>query len=781
MLSLVASAAVAKSAQDASVTMQSWFGKLVDKLNSLLEVEDCTNVESDANVIITEAETEIAVKIDEIKKTTKASPEELEVLLAKLRKTADAQIKVVKTTVTETTTENKQSQQASLIASVNDFNKNVVSHTESATVKESHSGTRGIIKKDHDHHHLSDVGKVALGSAALVAGVGAAIALDHHHDKKAKKHEEASLQVVETIDEAKVIDVKTTVNTWFATVIQKTSERAQQGGENVSSDIDVIIGKAHKDLEAQIVKYKSHSNENVVTAKDAATFAVTLEWILTFSRTQTKQIRYIVTEGAKSSSKNKVDIKTQLENLALVSEQQVNTTLSVHITSSEKKQQVISVVETKEQIQARTANSLTLAVEENKVQISGWIDGLLSKVRVILARGDDAAHQDIQRLIESAKQESAVIIRDAKREVATRTSITCNSRQVDAELVTLALNAQKHALDSFDSVGALIITQLTLIVTVTKENHDLQLLDERLSWILTRARQHSEKTLQHTTESAVSIAFEGKTVSWVETAEVPASFGSVKIFAFDLFDTIVDYRGTLLAAWTKLAEKKQGPVAALNGRELIERWYSEFVVEKQKSFGSRTTDMELFRLVFVRLLKEKSVECQFTHEELQGLCSTWETLDVYGDAVSSVRQLKKNSGMYAVALAPTLSTRTMMSLARHGCLCWHSQFSADVATSASSSVVESVSDLLALENASELAVVSSNHATLEAAKKQGMHTVFISREEDHINQSFDLTFDGLDVLAESFQSFVDHKTSEKQVEPSRGWFQRVVDTASNLI
>ncbi|KAI8099177.1 uncharacterized protein BX664DRAFT_354644 [Halteromyces radiatus] len=760
---VVAGAAIAKSAQDASMTMQSWFGRLVDKLNSLIEVEDCNNVESGANVIIADAQTEIDLKIEEIKKTTKASPEELDVLLANLRKTAAAQIQTVKTTVTETTTENKQSQQAALIASVNDFNKTVVAHTETAIVE--------VEKNKKPHHHLSNTGKVVLGAAAAVAGIGAAAALEHHHEKKQKEIKAQQVQVVEVIEESKVNDFKTIINVWFAALIQKSVERAQQGGENVSSDIDVIIKKAYQDLETQVTKFKSPQSIET-KSKESSSFAYSLDWILSFSRTQTSQVRAIILQHS-SSSKNKVDIKTQLDNLLLVSEQQVDATLALH---TNKQQQVVSVIETKEQVQERTTKTLTVAVEENKVQISGWLDGLLSKVRVILARGDASAQKDIQAIIESAQQESITIIQQAKRQVAIKTT-SADSRQADAQAVTLALNAQKHALDSFDSVGALITAQLSLIISLTKETHDLQVLDERLSWILTRARQHSEKTLQHTTESAVAIAFEGKTVAWVETAEVPDSFASVKIFAFDLLDTIVDYRGSLLTAWTKLAEKKQGRTATLNGRELIDLWYKEFIIEKQKAHSS-STDSELVRLVLVRILKEKSVESLFSHEELQELCSVWERLDVFGDSVSSVRQLKKND-MYAVALSSTLSTRSMMSLARHGCLCWHAQLSADFA--GKSSVIENASQLLALDNANELAVVSSNLATLEAAKKQGMHTVLISREEDQINSSFDLTFDGLDVLAESFQTFVDHQTAEKQVKTSRGWFQRVVDTASSLL
>lgn len=305
-------------------------------------------------------------------------------------------------------------------------------------------------------------------------------------------------------------------------------------------------------------------------------------------------------------------------------------------------------------------------------------------------------------------------------------------------------------------------------------------MNERSTWILTRTKHHSEKTLQHTTESSISAAFEGKTITWVETAQIPESFGSVKIFVFDVLGSVIDIQGSLLAAWTKLSEKKKGSMARLNAREVIQKWYTLFLEEK-KIQGKDSKDRELIRITLLRVLKEHSIDCLFSEEELQFLITAWERLDIFGDASASIRQLKKNN-IYAVAISPELSTRSMMTLARHGCLCWHSQFSSDVATTTvdAHALLESTSELLDLENKSEFAIVSSNIATLEAAKKQGMHTILIDRQDAHADkqQQFDAIFDGLDVLAESYQDFYDNHT--KQLAQSRSWFQRVIDTVDDL-
>lgn len=420
---------------------------------------------------------------------------------------------------------------------------------------------------------------------------------------------------------------------------------------------------------------------------------------------------------------------------------------------------------------------MTLALSESDARISGWIDQLIIKIQIIITRGNASAQEDILKLIESAQKEYITIVEESKQKITIQVE-TVITKQTDEEVITQITNARKYALGSYDNISLLIKSQLEALTAAVKETKDLQVLNERTSWILTRTKKHSEKTLKHTTESSISAAFEGKTITWVETAQIPESFGSVKIFVFDVLDSVIDIHGSLLTAWVKLSEKKKGGIAKLNAREVIQKWYIAFLEEKKKQ-GKSSKDKEIIRATLLHILKEYSVECLFNDEELQYLITAWERLNIFGDATNSIGQLKKG-GVYAVAMSSELSTRSMMTLARHGCLCWHSQFSSDVASTTVDvyALLETTADLLDLENKNELAIVSSNTTTLEAAKKHGMHTVLIDRQDLHTDNHFDATFDGLDVLAESYQVFSDHHS--KQLTQSRSWIQRIIDTATEI-
>jgi hypothetical protein len=107
-------------------------------------------------------------------------------------------------------------------------------------------------------------------------------------------------------------------------------------------------------------------------------------------------------------------------------------------------------------------------------------------------------------------------------------------------------------------------------------------------------------------------------------------------------------------------------------------------------------------------------------------------------------------------------------------------------TSTEVTVVSNTAMLLGLNKASELAVVSSNPLILEAAKAYGSKTVSLKRfasASAEVNHSFDIEFDGLDIFAESFETFFEAKvlTTKVEVPVSRSWFQRVVSTVTETV
>jgi hypothetical protein len=159
------------------------------------------------------------------------------------------------------------------------------------------------------------------------------------------------------------------------------------------------------------------------------------------------------------------------------------------------------------------------------------------------------------------------------------------------------------------------------------------------------------------------------------------------------------------------------------------------------------------------------------------LCDAWRNVGVYDDATIGIRRLKNQvSTKYAtVAISDTLSTRSMVELAQNNRLYWHAQFTSEMfavqtssTVTASQTVIRGTIQILGLERANQLAIVTSSAQMVAAAKQEGCLAVLVEREEhcnrqaEHheatITTQFDIKVDGIDVFGESVQSFLEHES-----------------------
>ncbi|CAO3651459.1 unnamed protein product [Cunninghamella blakesleeana] len=772
-------------------TVQSWWLALVDRITVRAQEQGAT--EEEINVLITKEKTDFYAKLNEAAKKTsdKRVSEELAVAIKESK------------TVVETQTVEVQKVAVQVITSTDKTTK----------VEELKKLTKATDEK-------------------LVATV-----TENKVKETIKK-----VDVEKTKVEDHVKDVKENVHGWFSGINKRINERVEKGGDNVKSDVEKITKEGREELHEIIKVSKDKVGQcETVTGETKAELDKTIADVHESVLEKVNEVETVVKTHKETEiagkvteivDKSKDHVADKLDKSTVVVHEKIEKvkkpeehhhtaaiiggTIAVggaivggiiakkHHDDKEAEKQKITEIEkqkietdqkivesleivnvegvkviTSEDIKSQTSKSLVLVLNQGNTRISTWIQDLITKIQFVINRGNGPVQEDILKLIQSAQKEYIIIVDESKQKVTTQIQ-TISSKQTDTQVITQVKNTEKYALDNYDNTQRLIKTQLEALTVLVKETKDLQVLNERSTWILTRAKHHSEKTLKHTTEASISAAFEGKTITWVETTQIPESFGAVKIFVFDVLGSVIDLQGSLLASWIKLSEKKKGSMARLNAREVIDKWYVLFLEEKKKQ-GKDSKDKDLIRITLLRILKEYKIDCLFSEEELQYLITSWERLDIYGDASASIRQLKKNN-IYAVAISPELSTRTMMTLARHGCLCWHSQFSSDVASTTvdAQALLKSTSELLDLETNREFAIVSSNLSTLEAAKKQGMHTILIDRHDAYADkqQQFDAAFDGLDLLSESYQDFFDNHT--KQLTQPRSWFQRVVDTVDEL-
>ena len=786
---------VSQTAQKATETVQGWFSDLTFKINKLLEAGDCSAEETQVkiNTVVSEAEVEMKQKITHLQetsvtKTSQTSTTEvstdhhLDVFFGNMKSSVQSQLEVVKATVQNTTEVDKEQIISKLHKTETQLKQETKAHCEAVeqiTTVEHITGTEQKvaveIEKNRHDSYKDTITKVALGSAAVAAA--AAVAIGFH-----KNNQQSQTTAVQVVKESSIQDVQVTVNRWFAELSEKVIARTKKGGPDVSVDVDKIVNQAQSELEVTIAQFKSqHSSETITTTistEQKRTFTSTLEWIKTTACTQSSQFSHII----KNSSSSSIDITTQIENHVHATKQQIDSALEVHSkteqstvidttkTSSEHVQNVIEVVtETCEQTQKRFTLETTLLIEESKTRITNWSVLLLENITSTIHGNSETIRKDIFARLDAAEKEAEVFITETKNKFS---SISKTTNRVESETQVLVVNSVKQTLDCIDSIRATLLSQISVLREVINriEVEDIDVITERLEAVTTRTQKRVHHTLEVGISLAISSAFEGKVVVWTESTAVPSSFKNVRAIAFDVLGTVANYHKTLYQVWKKIVTPKHNvSLSGLDFNDFIQDWYGAYAETKAQNFAKNrpvSDDVSLHEAL-VHILKRYYIKELLSESETEELCEAWRTIGVYEDASIGIRRLKNQaSAKYAtVAVSDTFSTKSMIELAQNNGLCWHAQFSADMfaaqsSSTATESVVKGTIRLLGLEHAEQLAIVSSNAEFVSTAKKQGCHAVLVTREEEEHQTitEYDVKVDGIDILGESIQSFLEHQT-----------------------
>lgn len=578
--------------------------------------------------------------------------------------------------------------------------------------------------------------------------------------------EEAKLQVI--LDQSK--------HQLYGSTIQTVSANSDKWS--------TFYYKLQGSIKAQVSTIKDSVTECYNESHDTAAHKIDLH----SAKDEFKKVLSVELEEAKiqvyDSSNDGV---TKVEEIQVVDENEVNVDVSKPHTDVCNIQVVYGSID---QAQKETEKVLSCAVIETQNKFSSWYDIFFGKVKAIKFNpSDDAAKykKEVETVISSSLEDAALIIKEAKSSVEFKYTVSdgCSS-----QVAVTVDNSQKQALESLDNIYAIVSEQTSVIQEIVSTT-DVQVIEEKITVVEEQARRKTHATLEITAGTAISVGFEGKTATWVETAQIPSSFKDVKVFAFDLVDTIVNYRASISKAWYMIVKQKKNACSlnAIDIEALIVRWYYLYLEYRMKAKHTEL-DTSVLLTTLKLVLIEYSISTAFDESELKALCSAWLSLELFEDASASIRKIKQLDGVYVVAISHAFTIRTMMDLARSGCLCWHAQFTADMfaactinnGTSTEVTVVSNTAMLLGLNKASELAVVSSNPAILEAAKAYGSKTVSLNRfaSGSEMKHSYDIEVDGLDIFAESFETFFESKVSTTKVEVpvSRTWFQRVVSTVT---
>jgi len=225
--------------------------------------------------------------------------------------------------------------------------------------------------------------------------------------------------------------------------------------------------------------------------------------------------------------------------------------------------------------------------------------------------------------------------------------------------------------------------------------------------------------------------------------------GQVKALTFDVFGTVVDWRGSVIRDGEALSRRTG---VKTDWGEFADAWRGEYAPSMKPIREGKRPWVNLDVLHYENLLttvKKLGVE-GLGEPDLRWLNQTWHRLDPWPDAAEGIARLKRK---YVVVTLSNGNVALTIDLIRHGKLPFDSVLGAEIAKQYKphpQAYLTTVS-LLQLEP-SQVLMVAAHNSDLRGASKAGLRTAYVIRPTQFgPGQSTDLAPEGdWDVVANDF-------------------------------
>jgi 2-haloacid dehalogenase len=198
----------------------------------------------------------------------------------------------------------------------------------------------------------------------------------------------------------------------------------------------------------------------------------------------------------------------------------------------------------------------------------------------------------------------------------------------------------------------------------------------------------------------------------------------VKALTFDVFGTVVDWRGSIIRECEALGKRK-GMIR--DWARFADEWrggYAPAMNLVRKGELKWTNIDTLHRMVLDRLLSEFEIE-ELTEEEKDNLNRAWHRLSPWPDSIAGMERLRT---LYVVASLSNGNVSLLVDMAKNAGLPWDCVLSSELARhyKPDKEVYLMAVSLLGLEP-DEVMMTAAHRDDLEAARSFGLKTAFISR------------------------------------------------------
>jgi 2-haloacid dehalogenase len=202
----------------------------------------------------------------------------------------------------------------------------------------------------------------------------------------------------------------------------------------------------------------------------------------------------------------------------------------------------------------------------------------------------------------------------------------------------------------------------------------------------------------------------------------------VKVLVFDVFGTVVDWRGSIIregAQWGK------GKRLAIDWAKFADRWRAGYGPSMDRVRKGSLPWMKLdalHRLILDGLLEEFQIQ-GLTDAEKDHWNRVWHRLTPWPDAVAGLTRLRKT---FVLATLSNGNVSLLVNMARHAGLPWDTVLSAELFHhyKPDREVYLGAADLLGFAPG-EVMMVAAHPGDLKAARAGGLRTAFVARPLEH--------------------------------------------------
>lgn len=129
----------------------------------------------------------------------------------------------------------------------------------------------------------------------------------------------------------------------------------------------------------------------------------------------------------------------------------------------------------------------------------------------------------------------------------------------------------------------------------------------------------------------------------IEDSTLTSQKSGIKAVLFDVFGTVVDWRGTLVKAFSEIFNEKG--FHAIDCEEFVEQLsnaYSDNMTKTSEGKQAFVTVDDLNRIALDTLLKEYNIFHRVTEDERDQMWMFWRQLKPWPDSVPGINKLKKH-------------------------------------------------------------------------------------------------------------------------------------------